>query len=173
MIENGKLSGCRWIHEPLPRDSFVMAASREHLRHTTFQSSHCNIVHNTNGNMATRSISRQCLRLSNRSNLSPAASFLQIAPKQSTPNASVVFDFLAPRAQLSTFNVCSYAVDGVQSGSPTRFGKQRYFSTTSRRRATKAIVNPTKDDDGNDMLLDITPRAANVSKLQAPSYLCV
>ncbi|KAK6851492.1 hypothetical protein PG995_011617 [Apiospora arundinis] len=37
----------------------------------------------------------------------------------------------------------------------------RAFSSTSARPMTQAIYNPQKDDDGNDMVLEITPRAAN------------
>lgn len=37
----------------------------------------------------------------------------------------------------------------------------RSFST-SRVACSRAVVNPRKDDDGNDMLVDITPRASNV-----------
>ncbi|KAH7038077.1 uncharacterized protein B0I36DRAFT_372275 [Microdochium trichocladiopsis] len=37
---------------------------------------------------------------------------------------------------------------------------ERAFSTTRRLYATQAIVNPQEDDDGKDMLLEITPRAA-------------
>ncbi|XXH04829.1 60S ribosomal protein L7 [Hypoxylon texense] len=38
---------------------------------------------------------------------------------------------------------------------------QRPFSTTPSWRKTQAVYNPQKDEDGNDMLLEITPRAAN------------
>ena len=40
---------------------------------------------------------------------------------------------------------------------------RRYFSNTTSRRATHAILNPQQDEDGNDMMLEITPRAAKVS----------
>lgn len=38
---------------------------------------------------------------------------------------------------------------------------RRPFSSTASWRRTQAVYNPQKDDDGNDMLLEITPRAAN------------
>lgn len=34
------------------------------------------------------------------------------------------------------------------------------FAHTARRRYTQAVYNPQQDEDGNDMTLDITPRAA-------------
>lgn len=37
-----------------------------------------------------------------------------------------------------------------------------FFSTTAARRETRAIHNPQRDEDGNEMVLEITPRAANV-----------
>lgn len=39
---------------------------------------------------------------------------------------------------------------------------QRAFSATSLRRKTVAIRNPQVDEDGNEMMLEITPRAAQV-----------
>jgi hypothetical protein len=38
----------------------------------------------------------------------------------------------------------------------------RQFSVSSTREATVCVQNPLKDDDGNDMILEITPRAAKV-----------
>ncbi|KAI1384868.1 uncharacterized protein F4822DRAFT_375374 [Hypoxylon trugodes] len=39
--------------------------------------------------------------------------------------------------------------------------KKQRFSATAHWRRTQAVYNPQKDEDGNDMLLEITPRAAN------------
>ncbi|KAI6779153.1 putative iron-sulfur cluster assembly accessory protein Isa2 [Emericellopsis cladophorae] len=36
----------------------------------------------------------------------------------------------------------------------------RYFSASPARKATVCVRNPLKDEDGNDMILEITPRAA-------------
>lgn len=37
------------------------------------------------------------------------------------------------------------------------------FSTTAAMRKTEVIYNPQQDEDGSEMLMEITPRAANVS----------
>ena len=40
---------------------------------------------------------------------------------------------------------------------------RRHFSNTTSRPATHAILNPQQDEDGNEMKLEITSRAAKVS----------
>ena len=41
--------------------------------------------------------------------------------------------------------------------------QRRMFSATRTRGATHAVFNPQKDEDGKEMMLEITPRAAKVS----------
>lgn len=45
----------------------------------------------------------------------------------------------------------------------------RYFSTTARRSVTRTLFNPQVDEDGNEMRLEITARAAKVRILHRQS----
>src|SRR3954447_9431013 len=110
--------------------------------------------------MATRSITRSCSQLS-ASNLSGAAqAFLRLSPRRYYhTNPLPVPDFLLP----------SDARNSVQHGwiswpvsSEAQRLVTRSFTSSAVRKQTTTVVNPKKDEDGNDMSVDITPRASNV-----------
>lgn len=51
----------------------------------------------------------------------------------------------------------------------SRSRSRRPFSTSGLLAKTLAIHNPQTDEDGNEMMLEITPRAANVGELASTS----
>src|SRR5271165_1402625 len=98
--------------------------------------------------MAARTVSRSCIQ---SSHTSPAVrAFLQLVSYR----PHLVLDFLVPR------------VSQHANPLPLRSGPRapsRAFSTTSALKETVAIFNPRKDENGQDMNVEITPRASNVS----------
>ena len=79
-----------------------------------------------------------------------------------TSSPSPVLDFLAP-------SILQHPVRTRPAGSSQRHAPPSYLQRTRPFSSTPvsrhAILNPRKDDDGNEMNISITPRAANVSAL--------
>ncbi|KAJ3554064.1 hypothetical protein NPX13_g10718 [Xylaria arbuscula] len=70
-----------------------------------------------------------------------------------------------PRVNTTTTStpvVASRTANTANARRHTAIGHRRAFTTSRPLAKTLAILNPQTDDDGNEMLLEITPRAANV-----------
>ncbi|KUJ11755.1 uncharacterized protein LY89DRAFT_594722 [Mollisia scopiformis] len=107
--------------------------------------------------MAARCVARSCPRLSTSTSPSAAQAFMQLAPRRHLYNAPPVLDFLIPNVLLAALHH-GWATKTVSKGRPPQ---NRAFTSSTRHQQTTAIFNPRKDDDGNDMNIEITPRAAN------------
>ena len=105
-----------------------------------------------------RPITRRNLADSRHQRAATIPEFLlpSFAPQRSIPRSSTSW---TPAFQNQT---CSSI--------PYQHGRQ--FSTTARQKSVVVAANPRKDDEGNDMLVDITPRAANVCSTK-PSFLII
>lgn len=98
---------------------------------------------------------------------SAARSFVQLAKRRySTANTHVQqtpLEFLVPR-KASHFGRRTSILPASRS-SVLSIGRQtasRPFSASTSRLATICVQNPQKDEDGKDMVLEITSRAAQV-----------
>lgn len=107
-------------------------------------------------NMATRSITRSCSQMAHSSPSSAARAFLQLAPRRYFQTAPPL-DFLLPSIPSTSIRRGRRTQPSVLKTQPSRT-----FTSSPIRRATHVVVNPKKDDDGNDMTVEITPRASNV-----------
>lgn len=110
--------------------------------------------------MATRCITRNCSQLSTSASSSAPRAFLQLSPRRYLHRTPLpVLDFLLPGIPLSILrNGCT-----SMPTSRTIQVAKRSFTSSSRRQQTTAIFNPRQDEDGNNMNVEITPRASNVS----------
>lgn len=125
-------------------------------------------IHTLTNTMAARTLPKMSLRRCTAAATAsaPAArTFFQLAHQRAPP----MLDFLIP-------SIPTVAPRSILRQAPRSISKlptSRSF-TASAVRATTAIYNPRKDDDGNDMTIEITPRAANVSPFpgsEPPSHL--
>ncbi|KAL6850860.1 [4Fe-4S] proteins maturation [Amphichorda felina] len=103
---------------------------------------------------------RSFLRLANRS-------FYSTASAPAVQSSGAPLEFLVPRsvlrpsasaARTSYSDLTSSALRAF--GSTIRCGPRRSFTVSAARRATVCVQNPVKDEDGKEMVLEITPRAA-------------
>lgn len=108
--------------------------------------------------MAAHPIARGCPRLATSHISSAARVFLQLSPRRSFHNSSgPLLDFLLP-------SVSPRRIFHNTSSLPStelHVSGKRGFTTSAVRRHTSAVFNPRKDEDGNDMTVEITPRASN------------
>ncbi|KAF7557347.1 hypothetical protein G7046_g6061 [Stylonectria norvegica] len=108
---------------------------------------------------------------------SAARSFLQLATRSystAIAQSSSPLEFLLPRCSPpSSFHVAEVSSATARAHahaqrsnllwfweSPLRTSSRRRFTTSSIQHQTRSILNTQKDDDGNEMMLEITPRAA-------------
>ncbi|SPJ78395.1 related to iron transport protein [Fusarium torulosum] len=103
---------------------------------------------------------------------STVASFIQLARRSyatKAAQASAPLEFLIPRCippfglrapQLYVTHSRAYVDPRRSLDSRSHEIATRQFSTSAVRQKTRAILNPQQDEDGNEMLLEITDRAA-------------
>lgn len=120
--------------------------------------------------MATRSFTKACSQLATSQPSCAARTFIQLAPRRFHHSTPPPLDFLLP-----SLSQTSHVHPNTRSISGPRHGQAKRSFTTSARRQTSAIYNPQKDEDGNLMEIDITPRASNVcshNMWRLPEYIC-
>lgn len=118
-------------------------------------------------NMATHSLTRTCAHLPS---FSSARIFLQIAPRHL--HTSTPLDFLLPSIPATLHRQLPLPLTPrshiIKAKTQTR-GQRRAFTAAAvtQQTRTKVLENPKIDEDGQEMSIEITPRASNV---RCPSH---
>ncbi|KAI2630556.1 hypothetical protein GGS21DRAFT_207638 [Xylaria nigripes] len=114
-------------------------------------------------------------------NAPSAVKFIQLCTRRNASSlaasspSSILDILLPPSTRVRAFSSCiarngcfvmsdaSAASRTIANASTRRqaISDRRTFTTSRSLAKTLAIYNPSKDEDGNDMMLEITPRAAN------------
>ncbi|KXJ94654.1 hypothetical protein Micbo1qcDRAFT_159887 [Microdochium bolleyi] len=110
--------------------------------------------------MSAMSAARLFVQLSNRPCPSTHTLLDVLAPAQARAMHLAAPRLLPGQASRSPVTSQPYSGQAVVAGHQSLLTSARLFSSTTRQQATQAIFNAQEDDDGKDMLLEITPRAA-------------
>jgi len=111
---------------------------------------------------ASRFLCKTCERHLHES-LRNTSATVQLRRSIATPESSPNSKYRLYRKLPFIFEAASYAPFSAHSGAnPKPFGpvSRQSFSSVAQKR--QAIINPRKDEDGKDMDVEITPRAAEV-----------
>lgn len=107
----------------------------------------------------------------------PASLFVQLSMRR-TAQSSILTDILLPLRARAHYSAARRIATGPtaapisttqwrarQSLSSSQSNNKRLFTTSAPRKATHTLFNPQNDEDGNEMVLEITERAAKVRLL--------
>jgi iron-sulfur cluster assembly accessory protein len=120
------------------------------------------LPHTKSAMSTTMNVSRRCLRALPQPQTvhrawAPALASRSFSTTNTQSQQPLHLDFLAPSWQPTRSP--SSSLRSLRRD-VTSHNQRRALSATPQRRA-KAITNPRKDDDGNDMTINITPRASH------------
>lgn len=109
--------------------------------------------------MAICTMSRSCLQHLGRTSSSPSTArvFLHLASPRSLHATPPVLDFLLPTIPSRSLHNARLRHNIISRSQQLK----RSFASSVQRQTT-VLVHPRQDEDGQDMTVEITPRASNV-----------
>ena len=116
----------------------------------------------------------------------PASLFVQLSMRRAAPSP-ILGDILLPMRARAHYSVARRIATAPTAAapvsnrtqwrarqsilSPSQSPNARLFTTSAARKATHTLFNPQKDEDGNEMILEVTERAAKVRLLYPTAFL--